>query len=240
VTLRNIKVVTFDLDNTLWDVEPALIAAERAQNQWLRDHRPRLFEHFTSSALREFRFGVYQRHPELVHQISKIRMQALYEAQIQCGYADPEAREGANSAFAQFLKWRHRVRPYEQALEVLQELSLHYTLGALTNGNADIFSLDIGEYFDFAFTAEQLDASKPLPDMFLASLSETSAHSTQVVHVGDNPEHDVRGAQEVGLYTVWMNASGEEWPGGERADEEIKALQELPGAIARIEQRGQQ
>ena len=30
-----IEVITFDLDNTLWDVEPALIKAEDAQREWL-------------------------------------------------------------------------------------------------------------------------------------------------------------------------------------------------------------
>ena len=35
-----IAVITFDLDNTLWDVEPALIRAEQAQQDWLLRHRP--------------------------------------------------------------------------------------------------------------------------------------------------------------------------------------------------------
>ena len=35
-----ISVITFDLDNTLWDVEPALIKAEQAQQDWLLQHRP--------------------------------------------------------------------------------------------------------------------------------------------------------------------------------------------------------
>ena len=30
-----ISVITFDLDNTLWDVEPALLRAEQAQRDWL-------------------------------------------------------------------------------------------------------------------------------------------------------------------------------------------------------------
>ena len=37
-----IEVITFDLDNTLWDVEPALIKAEDAQREWLLEHRSTL------------------------------------------------------------------------------------------------------------------------------------------------------------------------------------------------------
>ena len=35
-----IEVITFDLDDTLWDVRPALIKAEAAQNFWLDTHYP--------------------------------------------------------------------------------------------------------------------------------------------------------------------------------------------------------
>ena len=33
-----INLITFDLDDTLWDVRPALIKAEQAQNVWLQQH----------------------------------------------------------------------------------------------------------------------------------------------------------------------------------------------------------
>ena len=54
VTERPIRVITFDLDNTLWDVEPALIRAEEAQQSWLLEHRPGAVEAFDHDALFEF------------------------------------------------------------------------------------------------------------------------------------------------------------------------------------------
>ena len=51
-----IKVITFDLDNTLWDVEPTLLRAEQAQNDWLRAHRPRLMQRYNDEQMRDFRF----------------------------------------------------------------------------------------------------------------------------------------------------------------------------------------
>ncbi|MDA0630486.1 MAG: HAD family hydrolase, partial [Proteobacteria bacterium] len=35
-----IQCITFDLDDTLWDVRPALQKAEQAQNAWLDEHYP--------------------------------------------------------------------------------------------------------------------------------------------------------------------------------------------------------
>jgi putative hydrolase of the HAD superfamily len=229
-----ISVITFDLDNTLWDVDPALIRAEDAQRDWLLEHRPGAIEDYDHEGLWEFKKGVWKRHPELLHNVSGMRVQMLYELQVAAGYPEVEAREGARRAFDVFLQQRHQVVLYEEALEVLQQLAGRYTLGALTNGNADIYKTDAGEYFDFAFLAEDIGASKPHPDMFHAALEQASVDARQIVHVGDNPEHDILGAREVGMHTVWMNSQGEEWPGGQRADREIDNLRQLPAAIASI------
>jgi len=233
----HIKVITFDLDNTLWDVEPVLQRAEAAQNAWLAEHRERVTREFDAEALRNLRIRTWELNPELHHQISKLRIRALYEVQLHCGYPEDVAMEGAHAAFEAFLQVRHQVEPYERALEVLESLAQSYTLGALSNGNADIYKSELGEYFDFAFSAEQLDASKPLPDMFEAGMRASSAASHEIVHVGDNPKHDVEGARQLGMYTVWMNSGGWRWPGGEPADEEISSLEELPAAIRNIEAR---
>jgi putative hydrolase of the HAD superfamily len=237
MTEQAIKVVTFDLDNTLWDVEPVLLRAERAQYRWLQEHRPRVTREFDMDGLRRLRMRTFELHPELAHHISELRRQALYDVQIHCGYSEDLARAGAGEAFDEFLAVRHQVEPYERALEVLEELAGRYTLGALTNGNADIFKVDIGVCFDFAFSAEQLGASKPLPDLFHAGMRETGAASHEMVHVGDNPDHDVRGARQVGIHTVWMNIARESWPGEDPADEEVQRLEDLPSAITRIDQR---
>jgi putative hydrolase of the HAD superfamily len=229
-----IKVVTFDLDNTLWDVEPALLRAEQAQREWLLEHRPGAIENYSHAALWEFKKSVWKRHPQLAHQISKLRIQLLYELQLAAGYDDDQASRGAETAFNVFLQQRHAVVLYEEALTVLETLADDYTLGALTNGNADIYKTDAAEYFDFAFLAEDIGVSKPAPDMFHAALDKAGALPAEIVHVGDNPEHDIAGAQDVGMHTVWMNPRAVAWPGGERADQEIDNLSQLPRAIANI------
>jgi putative hydrolase of the HAD superfamily len=142
-------------------------------------------------------------------------------------------------AFAAFLAERQRVELYAQALEVLQELAGQFRLGALTNGNADVYKTDAGEYFDFAFLAEDIGASKPAPDMFHAALKSTGARPDEVLHVGDNPEHDVLGALRVGMRAVWVNAEGKDWSvertaGDEEPDAIIRHISELPAAIAAL------
>ena len=229
-----ISVITFDLDNTLWDVEPTLIRAEQVQQDWSLQHRPGAAEAYDHQALWEFKKSVWKRHPHLLHHVSQMRIQMLYELQVAAGYAEDDARNGAKQAFAAFLQERHKVVLYEEATAVLQRLARHYTLGALTNGNADIYKTDAGEYFDFAFLAEDIGASKPHPDMFHAALERAGVAAGNIIHVGDNPEHDIQGARDVGMRTVWMNSQKVTWPGGDRADREIDNLLALPEAIASI------
>jgi len=226
-----IKVITFDLDNTLWQVEPVLLRAEEGQREWLLANRPGTIERYDHESLWEFKKSVWKRHPHLAHQISKIRIQVLYELQRAAGFSEEESRTGAEQAFEVFLNLRHEVVLYEEALEVLQDLSQRYTIGALTNGNADIYKTDAAEYFDFAFLAEDVNASKPAPDMFRAAMEKTGAAAQQIVHVGDNPEHDIQAAKTIGMYTVWMNSQAKEWPHKPIADRYIDSLKQHPDDI---------
>ncbi|GAB5451002.1 MAG: HAD family hydrolase [Halioglobus sp.] len=226
-----IRVVTFDLDNTLWDVEPALLRAEEAQQNWLLQHRPGTVEHFDHDSLFEFKKSVWKRHPELSHDVTNMRIQTLFELQVAAGYPEDQAREGARIAFDAFLQERHKVELYEEALVVLEQLAGRYTLGALTNGNADIYKTDAAEYFDFAFLAEEIGASKPHPDMFEAAIARAGVNANEIAHVGDDPEHDVKGAKNVGMHTVWMNNRNKPWRGEHTADIEIQSLTDLPAAL---------
>ncbi|MCR9105612.1 MAG: HAD family hydrolase [Gammaproteobacteria bacterium] len=226
-----VRVITFDLDNTLWDVEPALLRAEEAQAQWLREHRPRAMALLDDAALLAFKKDVWQRHPELAHNMTQMRKQTLFELQTAAGYSELDARNGAEQAFAVFLQQRHQVELYAEALDIVAELAQDYTLGALTNGNADIYKTAAGPYFEFAYLAEEVGASKPHPALFEAALQATGADPHRIVHVGDDPHHDIGGAKAMGLKTVWMNGRNKPWPGGARADYEVTNLRDLPAAI---------
>jgi FMN hydrolase / 5-amino-6-(5-phospho-D-ribitylamino)uracil phosphatase len=235
-----IAVITFDLDNTLWDVEPALLRAEQAQRAWLLQYRPGSIEHHDHDSLWEFKKSIWKRHPELAHHVSQMRIRMLCELQRAAGYSEAESERGAIAAFAAFLEERHKVELYEEALEILRQLAGSYRLGALTNGNADIYKTDAAEYFDFAFLAEEIGASKPAPDMFQAALAKTGVDPGQIVHVGDNPEHDILGASQVGLRTVWVNLQGAVWNRADIVpDGQVLRLSELPAVIRSIDNHGE-
>ncbi len=71
-----------------------------------------------------------------------------------------ESRRLAAEAFQLFLAERHKVSFFDDALDVLERLALRHTLGALTNGNADIARLGLDRFFRFAFSRRRCRRTK--------------------------------------------------------------------------------
>lgn len=234
-TAEMIKTITFDLDDTLWDVEPVLIQAEQTTYAWLTEHAPLLTQHYTQAALSEQKFGVYNNRPELAHQISQLRIVAMQEALIEARYPPQLAQQLSQQAFAIFIEARHQVSLYEEVEPLLSTLKPHYKLGVLTNGNANVERLTIGHYFDFTVSAEQLNASKPAKDHFIAAQQASGNAAEQILHVGDHPVQDILAARAAGCHAIWFNPNHNPWPETEPMGGAIHSLADLPKAIHDIE-----
>jgi HAD superfamily hydrolase (TIGR01549 family) len=193
------SLITFDLDDTLWDARPVLERAEQAVTAWFTRHCPRVLPELERAPMLERRKALLQERPDLHHRIGALRQEAMRRALLNSGESETSAERLAVEAFAVFIAARHAVEPFTDVDEILSRLKTQYTLAALTNGNADIFRMDLGQHFAFAYRAEDLMASKPDAAPFEAALKRTGIDVTQMVHIGDHPEHDVEGAQRLGI-----------------------------------------
>lgn len=229
-----ITLITFDLDDTLWDVRPALIKAEQAQNNWLREHYPRCIDGMDNATLNERKRQLIKRQPDLIHHISRFRQRFLEELLLDAGVAPKEAALAADQAFAEFIARRNDVELFDHAIPVLTHLQTHFRLGALTNGNADVSKTPLAQFFDFALKAEDVGAAKPEPQLFKAALARTDTQAEHAVHVGDSHDHDIVGAHGAGMRSVWLNPQGGV---SELADASISCLSELPLVLATLADR---
>jgi FMN hydrolase / 5-amino-6-(5-phospho-D-ribitylamino)uracil phosphatase len=232
--MHEIKLLTFDLDDTLWEFAPVLWRAEQITYEWLQQHAPLLTAQFSMSALRELRLQIAREQPELAHRVTELRIVGLRRALQQTGIAAAEIEALTLAAFEIFLEARHRIELFDAAEEVLDQLSREYVLAAITNGNVQVKRLGLDQFFQLAINAEQLPRAKPHPEPFLAALEYAGCLPTQCIHIGDDIENDIRAAQRVGLFTVWMNPNREPWPGGEPPSQDIQELLQLPAAIDKI------
>ena len=222
-----IGCVTLDLDDTLWDCQPVLEGAERDLYAFLRKHLPRITERHDAGALMTHRRDHHRRHPERAHDLTHMRKHWLAEIATEFGYGT----ELVESAFHAFWLGRNAVRLYAGAEACLQMLSSRFTLGAITNGNADVHHIGIGHYFDFVVTPVEAGVAKPRPEIFHAALAAAGVEAAHAVHVGDDPERDMLGAQAVGMRTVWVNAKRSPWPGGRSPDATVAHVSELARVI---------
>ena len=97
----------------------------------------------------ERRWKLYQQQPDLCHQISQLRITALKLAMEDVGYSSQQAKTLSQKAFDFFLDARHQVTFYNTVEPLLENLKKEYSLGVLTNGNADIFRLEMGRFLIF-------------------------------------------------------------------------------------------
>ncbi|WP_415904951.1 HAD family hydrolase [Neptuniibacter sp. QD48_55] len=231
-----IRCITFDLDDTLWAVDPVIQHANQTMFAWISEHASAFLQHYKLHDLAALRQIVLEDAPEIAHSVTLIRMEQLKYGLRKAGYSADEVEALAAQAFEVFIQARQEVVFFEHAREVLSELKQQgYQLGALSNGNADIHRVGLADLIDFHFKADDVGQMKPHPLMFEQMLAHTGLRPEQVIHVGDNHEHDVEGAAAVGLWTIWVNLqSGDK---SHIASAQVSCLSELPARVAEINQQ---
>lgn len=232
--MTEIRAVSFDLDDTLWPVAPVLARAELELMAWFQENYPRILEHFDVDAMRALRMSIALEQPHLADDMTGLRKTMIAQVAQLAGYGV----DITEPAFAVFLHHRNRVEFYPEVMPVLQTLSARFCLGAISNGNADVRLVGLGELMRFAISASELGKAKPHPDTFRAAVEAAGITAKQMVHVGDDPRTDVAGAAAAGLRTVWINRAGGAWPAEchphVTPDAEIRTLDELPAVLERL------
>lgn len=227
-----IRVIAFDLDDTLWDSWEVLTRAEEHLQSWLDEHVPQL--EYSVTGMRELRTTILEEDPGLVHYITEFRRKIIERAMYLSGIPLDRAVSTSHDAMDAFLEARNTIDLAPATIDTLRRLSRRFTLGALTNGNANIETLGLSALFSFAYSAEDIGAAKPAPDLFLAALAHTGSSPEQMVYVGDDPVLDIDPAKQVGLHTILMRNPRKDEPGETPPDEIISEIPELPAAVDRI------
>jgi putative hydrolase of the HAD superfamily len=76
----------------------------------------------------------------------------------------------------------------------LERLARRYRLIAVSNGNAEVARIGLGEYFAGSVSARLHGVAKPDPSIFHAACAVARAAPHQVLHLGDDLALDVDGA----------------------------------------------
>jgi FMN hydrolase / 5-amino-6-(5-phospho-D-ribitylamino)uracil phosphatase len=226
-----VLAVSLDLDDTLWPVEPAILAAERALDEWLKTHHAPVAARWPIAALRELRDAVSAERPDLAHDFTAQRLLTLERAFAACGIGS----EHCDDAFEVYFAARNRVECYADALPALAAIAARVPVVSISNGNADLGRIGLRAHFRHCLSARETGCAKPAAAIFHDACARLGLAPECVLHVGDDPALDVLGARAAGLRCAWLNRGGARWddcvgalaPGSAPPDLELRDLGEL-------------
>jgi len=224
----NIRAVLFDLDDTLWAIEPVLHLAEQQLYAWLQQHAPALTAQHTVASLRLRRQYLAEIEPAYKINLWALRHAVLSEVLRECG----EDTALAEPAMTLFSAGRNAVTPFEDVVPALQALKSELKLGTVSNGFADLKQIGLAEHFAISIAAHQFGTAKPDPSIFHAACAALGVTPEQAAYVGDDLTLDVLGAQQAGLRAVWMNRFGRTLPTHIKPDAVCVNLHELQHWLA--------
>lgn len=207
-----IKAVIFDFIGTLTNMrEYSLEASEmklyRAiKNSDINVDAGRFIEAY-NQAQEKYRAIRYQKLVEVTNAVW------VSEALSSLGYEttpeDPRIKAAVNVFFEDYLN-SLVLRPCSN--KFLKNLSNRYKMGLISNFTyspviyAGLRKLEIGKFFNTIQVSEAIGWRKPHPKIFNQALSRLRVSAHETIYVGDNPLEDIRGAQAVGMKTIFVSS----------------------------------
>lgn len=203
---------------------PTIMHAENTSYAWLQQHRPKITQAYSVEGLRDKRKQLILKQPKLMNDLSEARRAHFRQLSDEMEYDHEWIEEG----FKIFHDARQKVEFYDDVIPALKQLKQKFKLLALTNGNAVIDKVGLADYFELQISAADVSAAKPDPAMFIQAMKQMGVDANQTLHVGDHANHDIFGAREVGIRSVWVNRNNQAWTEDDfSADFEVSNLLEL-------------
>ncbi|WP_159715068.1 5-amino-6-(5-phospho-D-ribitylamino)uracil phosphatase YigB [Blochmannia endosymbiont of Camponotus nipponensis] len=202
--LNPFHAITLDLDNTLYNNYPIMNQAEEKSVLFLQQYHPAL----SKIRMRDYyqsRKILRLMEPDIYHDVNYWRWRSLKDTLLRAGLTKNEAQSGADSAMEIIIYWRNKIDVPLSTHETLSALSAKWPLIAITNGNANLISCGLQQYFQDVLRAGINGRAKPYKDMYYLASKRFGISCKNILHVGDDLQTDVRGAMYAGMQACWIN-----------------------------------
>ncbi len=204
-----LRALLFDLDDTLLQTHATHTAAVRRSCEVAAAHHP-------DWSLPRLQAAFHAAHTELERRLERGQVifptQFLFRAHVwehtlrACGLP-ADLGEHLAQVYLEERDREHRLFP--DAVLWLNRFREEYTLVLVTNGLADfqrqkIERTDLASHLDHIVVSGELGSWKPDGGIFTHALSLAGTGPEHAVMIGDSLRHDIRGANEAGIRSVWM------------------------------------
>ena len=225
-----IKVIFFDIDDTLYDSTRLTEEARKNSIYAMID---------AGLNIRDVDF-LYRKLSEIIKRYGsnypKHYDKLLEELNLRW---DPKIIAAAVVAYE---KTKHAyLKPYPGVISTLIELKKRYKLGIISNGLAvkqceKLVHMNIHNFFDYIIISELVKHEKPSLEIFRIALNIADAKPEESVMVGNNPVEDIEPAKKLGMITIRIRR-GKYKNLESNADFEIENFDEILNVIKIIERK---
>lgn len=206
-----LSLITFDLDNTLWDSDAVIARAHQAMCEHIINALPAAEPLIAEDAAwHHMRSRLARERSDIRHHPSLMRKAITRELLMPLALPEAHRETLVEDGFAVFHAGRNNVTPYPEALELLHWLQPRIPLVAITNGNANLARIGLESFFTGIVSAESAGVAKPHPGIFEAALAITGCPPSLALHIGDHPDEDMRAARSLGFRTLWIRRPGQD------------------------------
>ena len=225
----NSFIISFDLDDTLFDNGPVIKHAFVKLYEHMVDQYEGFAEAFDFQSFVQHAHETRLANPTIVD-YSLLRKIHIESALTQVGHNTDQT----DVAYQVFIDARQEVTLFDETIPMLTALQSHpFRLIAVSNGNADPDRIGLSGFFTDRFNPTSVGYAKPDPRMYTEVCHRLSIAPEQMIHIGDCLNNDVDAAREAGCHSIWFNPnqhSAERTP-------QVQNLDELKSEILKITSR---
>nr|WP_279290249.1 HAD family hydrolase [Vibrio parahaemolyticus] len=240
-----LKAIFFDMDETLCGTSQADKAAGQKFAAWIQQTYPQVSD--PQAFLQRYLQGVYKKlnaeFPQLVALLPD-------ENAFRCGLIQTIlAENGIHINAEQAQQAQHYFDSarmgaftfFPGVKEMLTDLRKHYKLVVITNGpifsqHPKLKATQMDEWVDHIIVGGEEPEEKPAASIFQKALNLVDIKPEEALHIGDSLAADIAGANNMGILSVWVNATGASNPTEITPNFEIRETVELKEILKTLAQ----
>ena len=186
------KVISFDLDDTLYDNTEVIYRAEVEFSRFLQK-KYSLPDYADYSFWAQCKSRVLTTDRDFDDDVTLLRAYGIMAGMYNLGH-EIELEE-ALELVDTFVKIRSDIKISDEVMSLLNDLRQHYELVAMSNGNVSLEHLGLDGIFTMNVRpCYKKLKRKPHSDMFNHLSESLNVPLREIMHVGDEPYSDVKGA----------------------------------------------
>ncbi|EHH1048312.1 HAD-IA family hydrolase [Vibrio parahaemolyticus] len=240
-----LKAIFFDMDETLCGTSQADKAAGQKFAAWIQQTYPQVSD--PQAFLQRYLQGVYKKlnaeFPQLVALLpdeNAFRCGLIQTILAENGiHIDAEQAQQAQHYFDSARMGAFTFFPGVK--EMLTDLRKHYKLVVITNGpifsqHPKLKATQMDEWVDHIIVGGEEPEEKPAASIFQKALNLVDIKPEEALHIGDSLAADIAGANNMGILSVWVNATGASNPTEITPNFEIRETVEIKEILKTLAQ----